>query len=406
MLLSRRTILQGIAASAMMVAAPGVLRSQTLRADRLSGDGSTNDLPILEGLIKEAERRGKGTIELPPGRFLLVPPNRRSAIILPANVNLRGAGGDRTVLLMAPGITGHVVNATFGYSQISDLTIDGNEALREGAIGHGLRIGGDKVMVERVRIINTPSYGLAISQKNYARNIVIKDVQIENAGADGIDIKNRIGRTADVLIEDVTVTRFGRPDRRLDPSLIGTRADKRSNKAAVDLRGRCEVRNLTVNGILRNRDGLRFRPGEGGEKKNLGAHGSKASGVIIRANPKQTGVNGIAVTARDVEIANVDIDGADVGITVTAANVSITGGRIKNSRFALNTRENKHGNPSGLVLRDVEFEASGFRIFETQPAPRFENCTFTQCKVPGAEAMKQSGAEFTQTEFDESCGTH
>lgn len=101
---------------------------------------------------------------------------------MPANVRLEGADIDRTTLVMGDGRGGHVLNLPYGWVQIADLTIDGNAAGREKAVGHNIRLGGDSVVIKRVRVLSAVSYGIAIAQKYYARKVTIRDVVIEDAG--------------------------------------------------------------------------------------------------------------------------------------------------------------------------------------------------------------------------------
>src|SRR5262249_5217903 len=156
----------------------------------------------------------------------------------------------QTTLVMADGAFGHVINAPYGWVQIRDLTVDGNESNRAGVIGHNLRLNGDQIEVERVRVLNSVSYGIAIGQRHYASKITIRDVEVVNAGADGIDIKNDLDRTEDIVIERVTVRGFGRPRPSLPQDQIGSDQDDRKNKAGVDLRGKCKVQDLTILGVL------------------------------------------------------------------------------------------------------------------------------------------------------------
>src|SRR5581483_8350507 len=110
---TRRKFLLGLGAA---LAAPALARLsfQPLRAQEagLAADGRTNDLPTLQKMLADIERKGQGTIKLPPGRILLSPAGKGSALVLPAKTRLEGSGVDQTTLVMADGAgAGHVINA-------------------------------------------------------------------------------------------------------------------------------------------------------------------------------------------------------------------------------------------------------------------------------------------------------
>jgi len=389
--LTRRAFVKGVAAT---IAAPAVLRFGTgpSRAQTfgLVGDGKANDLPALRQMLAEAERRGKGVISLPAGRFRLEPEDKKPAVVLPANVRLQGAGRDQTTLVMADGAFGHVVSAPYGWAQIADLTIDGNEANRIGVVGHNLRLTGDQILVERVRAINAVSYGIAIGQRRYARDVTIRDVEIVNAGADGIDIKNDLARTEKIRIEKVTVRGFGRPVAGLPPHLVGSAQDKRRNKAAVDLRGQCEVHDLTIIGILPDRDGLRFRNGEKGEGHGPGAHNAVASRIVVEGSSRTAAkAQGIAVVARHVRISDIDIRNVAIGITVGASDLNVSGGRIQDSQTAINAHPLAKNTPEHLQFRSLGFHDIDRMNFGGSHSAEFIECTFSLCNGQIQRALEQ-----------------
>jgi len=402
---NRRKFVAGLAAT---VVAPAVLRlatrplsAQTLN---LAGDGRTNDLAAIREMLVEAERRGRGTIKLPEGRFLLASGDKSPALVLPANVRLEGAGADRTTLLMADGAFGHVISGPYGWVQIADLTVDGNESNRSGT-GHNFRLTGDHITIERVRSINALSYSIALGQRRFARNVVIRDVEIVNAGSDGIDIKNDLDRTENILIENVTVRGFGRPLKSLAPNLVGTASDVRNNKAGVDLRGRCEVRGLTVEGVLADRDGLRFRHGEKGEGHGAGAHGSKASNVTISGGPGGKASVGISVVARDIHLENIRLDGTDIGIFAGAKNLTVSGGRIgRVDRAALFARPTRISAPDRIDVEGVHFQRGSRFTFRNLNSVQFKGCEFEDCReVAKANAVATTPVEFVDCRFAETC---
>jgi hypothetical protein len=398
---TRRRFIIGAGAT---LAAPAVVRFslKNLYAQDfgLKADGQTNDLPALRTMLAEAERKGRGTIQLPAGRILLEPNGKESALLLPANVELEGAGADKTTLFMADGVAGHVINAPFGWVHISSLTIDGNESKRPGTVGHNIRVNGDKVLIEHVRCINAVSYGIAVGQKHYARDVTIRDVEIINAGADGIDVKNWLKRTEGIVIENVTVRGFGRPDPALDPKLIGSSQDKRGAKAAVDLRGNCQVRGLTIIGILPHRDGLRFRIGE------VGANGSSASNVKVRGTKGQSRATAISVGSPDIELQDVDIADATFAIVVAAPNLKVVRGQIERSgQAAVLARATQHTRPDQIRFQSVAFKGEAKFVFQDVDGVRFDDCSFSECRERIQQALAQDARiVLNGCRFDSSCG--
>ena len=388
--LSRRSVLAGLVAVA---ASPAVLAfpSRSLFAQDFGvvGDGRTDATPVLQRMLKAAEARGKGTIKLPAGRFRL-----EKALVLPANVRLEGEGIDRTTLFMADGKAGHVVSIPYGWAQVADLTIDGNETGRRGKIGHNIRLRGDNVLIERVRVLNAASYGIAVAQKYYSRKVTIRDVVIENAGADGIDIKNDLGRTEDTLIQNVTVKGFGRPPRSLTPERVGGDDDKRGDKAAVDLRGTCEVSGLTILGIGPDRDGLRFRDGEVGSPHGPGPHGSTASNVVIRGTRGQKASIGISVVARNVRLNDIDVEGGAIGVFVGTDDLRINRGKFGGfDQAALYVRPTRFSNPDSIEVQAVQFAAKADIVLKKGvKSARFKNCEFHNCRKE-VEAMLRASQE-------------
>jgi hypothetical protein len=379
----RRTFVFGAAALATVVAT-NIPRVASAAAHRLpSGDGITNDLEPIRHLLSEAEARGRGTITLPPGKFILDSNEKKSGLIIPANVRLQGSGINKTELIAMGNIT-HVVTAPYGFAQIADLTINGNAEAREGAAGHALRINGDNVLVERVRSLNSVSYGIGIAQRNYARNAVLRDIEIINAGNDGIDVKNHLGRTS-LLIERVTITGFARPWPKLPAHLRGTREDPRRGKAALDLRGECTVKHVRIVGIRPFTDGLRFRHGEAAnsaDEKSTngpGAHGAKAFDLFVGGSNIKDPCNAIAIHARGVSIENINVVDVLNAIVTTAEDTTVRQGKVRNVRNAVSAGRFAFGSGSRALIDQIEFEGlSEIRAIEITDL-RFNNCHFKSC---------------------------
>lgn len=323
---------------------------------RLSRAQSSVDPAFLFSEIERIKRTGKGVIELPAGNIVVRPPEGKAvAVLIPHGTELRGAGRDQTRILMAPGSDGHVLNAPEGGLRLFDLTVDGQSHLRPGRRGHNIRFEGEGNVIERVNCINACSYGIGLGQRRYAKAL-IKDVRIFNAGADGVDCKNNIGRT-EVTFENITVQQ------------VGTAPHAR-NSAAIDLRGRCSVAVATIRDVGL-RDGLRFRHGEHGEKNGAGAHGSRARNVAI-----QGAGAAFAVVARDVEIADFQVDRASFGAVVGAKGLRVSRGFFSDCIGVARYKERE----SSARFEHVSFNGQAWRAdFAGGLAFEFIDCEFSQC---------------------------
>jgi hypothetical protein len=397
MKLTRRRFLNLSAATVVAVAAPAFRRSAggLYAQTALAGDGITNDLPALRTMLAEAEARGRGTIKLPAGRFLLSSEEKKSALEIPANVRIEGMGIDKTELVAAGSIT-HVVSAPFGWAQLADLTVNGNAEQRPGAIGHAIRANGDNIVIERVRSLNSASYGIGIGQRNYARNAVIRNVEIVNANDDGLDVKNHLNRTS-VTIENLAIRGFSR-----SPSGRG--------KAALDLRGTCVVRSVDISGLPPNTDGLRFRHGEAGPPtqkeavNGAGAHGAKVSGVRVRGGSFGGAHHAIAIHARDVHVENIDIAGVAEAIFVTAENAVVRSGSVRNAKRGLHANKFQFGTGSDALLEEIHFAGNEEMRITGVAGLRMKNCRFSNCSQSLERSLRANREIVLENcEFDSGC---
>jgi hypothetical protein len=278
----------------------------------------------------------------------------------------------------------HVVAAPYGFAQIADLTINGNAEAREGAAGHALRINGDNVLVERVRSLNSVSYGIGIAQRNYARNAVLRDIEIVNAGNDGIDVKNHLGRTS-LLIERVTISGFARPWPNLPVHLRGTREDPRRGKAALDLRGECTVKHVRIVGLRPFTDGLRFRHGEAGnsaDKKSTngpGAHGAKVFDLFVSGSNIKDPCNAVAIHAREVTIENIDVADTLNAIVTTAEDTVVRQGKVRDAGVGVSVGRFAFGSGSRTLIDKIEFDSIGEIRAREIADLRFSKCHFKGC---------------------------
>jgi hypothetical protein len=104
---------------------------------------------------------------------------------------------------------------------IKNLTITYEERGRI-STGHGIRVGNGwksgSLLIENVRILYAPSYGIGIQNHSEndlaANNITIRDVEIAYAGSDGIDTKHPPDGNTNLHIENVVIRDIGLADER------------------------------------------------------------------------------------------------------------------------------------------------------------------------------------------------
>jgi hypothetical protein len=368
------------------VAQERALTATTHEFEHLDNKDATS---ILQKSLNEAAKKGsKGLVLLPAGRFRIQPlPNENSALVLPSGIRFQGAGRDKTILSMAENAFGHLINAPYGNVEIADLTIDGNAPNRPGQVGHNLRVEGDNISIQDLKLINSASYGLGIGQRRFARNVLVQNVEIESAGADGIDIKNKLGRTENVRLDSVHVRGFARRLSR--------------GQAGIDLRGECRLENIQIAEVPLGCDGLRFRHGVAGQDNGPGAHGSRAVGVSVSGAG-----TGIAVVARDVELTDISLTRMHIGLFIGDDNLVVHRGAFKNSnRAAIRTRATRYSRPTQANFYACSMRAERSVIFEDIDRITFHDTRFEACE--STELMRQLTKNprvvFERCLFDASC---
>ncbi|MCW5735181.1 MAG: hypothetical protein KIS73_13695 [Enhydrobacter sp.] len=383
--LSRRSVLSGAAAVVAVALVPKRGEGRIITVEGARGDGRTNDLEPLRKAIEEARSRGHGRVQIPPGTFLLRPDAGDLTALAPAaGTIIQGAGREKTRLLMADGAEGHVINAREGGVAILDLTVDGGRRTSSNIGGHNVRLEGDNLLVERVRSVNSASYGIGLGQRRYVRNCILRDVEIVDAGVDGVDLKNKLGRT-EATFENLIVRGFNSANRKV-------------GQAGVDLRGKVTVRNLLIDGVPHGGDGLRFRHGEEGVANGPGAHGSTATNVVITGNGEHG--TGIAVLARDVTVSQVRVSGLTFALRIGAARFKASDGALSGSNYILGGFSRDWPIDNGQFER-VQFKgriaAKDLRL----PDFKFDRCEFTNCAEVNPRRI--SGAAFSNCVFAPDC---
>jgi hypothetical protein len=393
--IDRRDVVVGLIAS--LALGRSMARAEVAQERDLTGlesgllDKKDVTRALQQSLNAAAKKTNKGLVQLPPGRFAIQPlPNENAALVLPSGIRLQGAGIDRTIISMAENAFGHLINAPYGNIEIAELTIDGNAPNRQGQIGHNLRVEGDNILIENLKLINSASYGIGIGQRRFARNVIVRNVEIEGAGADGIDIKNTLSRTENIRIDNVHVRGFALRTRR--------------RQAGVDLRGLCQVENIRITDVPAGCDGLRFRPGEAGQVNGPGAHGSKGARISVSGTAGMG--TGVSVVARDVELSDVTLSGLRVGLFVAADNLVLRHGAFRgSSNAAIRTRATEYSRPSRVTFYSCSLSGEKLLLFGDVDTVKFYDTSFESClsKDLIKQLDRNALVSFERCQFDSSC---
>lgn len=255
-------------------------------------------------LIQAAINTGIPVV-LPAGLFSIdAKAGKTEVLCLLSGTHLRGAGLGATVLQLGSR-GGHMMSG--GVVQdvtLRDFTLIGNRGAQTVTGTHGIRLGdATRIRIQDVSIHDTEGYGIGLQVSGEGGafdNVVIRGVLIEDPGSDGIDIKNRSNANRALIISDTTVTRPGRID---------------STDAGIDVRGPATLSNIHIRGLDVAQRGVRFRNGEMSDSNGLGGHQASMSNFHISSEPGSTSI-GVSIVARDVNLANGNIEGGARGIVV------------------------------------------------------------------------------------------
>ncbi len=337
------------------------------------------------------EKKGGGEIRLPSGVIELPPVSKGTAgLTLPYGTVLTGTGPESTIIRMGDNAFGHAINAPFGGVTIQNLTVDGNREGRPDQRGHNIRVEGSRIVIQRVRSLNSVGYAIALGERRYAE-ARLTNVFIQNAGADGVDMKNSLLRTS-VTFEGVKVEGHGMGKRDgLDPALW--------RKAAIDLRGKCTLRDIEIVGVPFGCDGLRFR--QDSTIKGDGAHGSTCE--MLTVSGISDAGSAVAVHADDVVIKGTVITGTAISLLVRGSNFTISGGRIQRPGKLFASIAPLEQGEARLVADDIVFTAPKSMRRAGKASAEFSNCRFEQCTDMAALADALEGSRLVDCQFDTSC---
>lgn len=274
-----------------------------------SASASTNTASINAAIVA-ANAAGGGIVYIPPGTYQLADAGGNTAISLLSNVTIRGAGRNASILYLANTADAHVINmSSVSNVSIEDLTIDGNRTTQTLQV-HGIRSGGHtNLTIHNVEIKNAAHYGIGL-QAGTQVGTWLDTIYISDPGGDGIDIKNKNDDNVAAMLSNIWVKN---PSQN---TLL-------TEQAGIDIRGPAKLTNIFITGIPATAIGVRFRNGELLDVNGLGAHTSSLSnfGIVCSSTSSTFGVS---VVARNVQVSNGHIYGAQRGIQSVDENTAVS----------------------------------------------------------------------------------
>lgn len=255
------------------------------------GNGVTDDSAAIQTAVNFLGLNGGGRLYCPAGVYLL---SASGILVTTNNIWISGDGPGASILRLADAANAMCISIDGSTTPIVGggligVEIDGNRANQTAGV-HGVRLANVSNWTCRdFYIHDTATYGIGLQSGSFS-TIKIMEGLIENAGGDGIDIKNPNDDNKDILISGVTVDGFG-----LNVSL--------SNQAGIDLRGKCKVVACDVHTFGPAAvAGIRLREGEV-EDTYFGAHLSSVSDCQVEGWPN-AGTAAYYVASRQCRITN------------------------------------------------------------------------------------------------------
>lgn len=346
-----------------------VIRPELFGAQRT---GTVNDTLAVQAAINYARRLylidGQiRTVVLSPGVYLLGASAETTVLlnegvtvtagsmclVLYEGVDLVGAGRNLTTLRAISPSTTVLMPLARTNGNISDFCVDGQWAGT--GFGHGIftvsRVGDTDPLlknfaIRRIRAENVASYGIGL-QAGDTDNVTLEDIQIENIGADGLDLKCR-GATHEgpaLFVNNVSVKSHGQ-------RVVGS--------AGIDVRGRARITNYYcydcgTDGL--EQVGFRFRT-KSTEDPDAWAQYSTIENFYIECNDF-AGISGFQIGSANCVAANGIVRGAPAKV----------GG-------------NANGSPDNVTLADItviDAPEYGFEI-----SADVDHVTLTACKAVNA----------------------
>lgn len=289
------------------------------------GDGVTDDTVAINAAIEAVGSAGGGTVTFQPRTYAVMSHTGESGADLAFcvsvqhdNVHLIGAGRGSTIIKHITGSeVAHIVK--FGRRvgtpnpvtncSVRDMTIHGDLIIdTPGGDGVNVSSGSSNISIERLHIHDCGGYGIGM-QRDAFKNCRIRDVLIEDVGADGIDWKMDTNSTGSGnLVEGVTVQRFALSATVLDP------------QAGIDVRMGVCVSDCVV---------LSYAADSVGVRVQLGVNDSDAATPVERSVVKNiTCIPGTVATT--------------VGLQLGVSGVKVSGAHCAGNQYNYRVRSNRN----------------------------------------------------------------
>ena len=235
------------------------------------GDGVTDDRAAIQTALDAAEAAGRGAIFFPAGHYKVGAPGSGFYAFEPTSGNIvfRGEGVGTTKITIANA-------ADVGFLSLTDLTnvslsgieIDCNAANQVATGIHCIRSdNSDYLHFDSFKLSNSVAYGIGFQGDADFKRIWITNGSIINAGADGIDFKNRADTNESLIFDNLDI---------INPSAIDT------GKPGIDIRGPATLTNIRVKLEENAAIGVRFRADSA--ENGMGGRYSSLSNFTIDLN--------------------------------------------------------------------------------------------------------------------------
>lgn len=320
------------------------------------GDGITDDRPAIQAAIDAMAAQGGGTVNIPAGTYRLATGDVFYALSLlnKNNVAIVGDGPTNTILKVANGVSRGVIAYTGCVGvMLSNLTVDSNASNHPIVQGvHGLRLDNcDDVYFQQVIVRDTMSYGIGFQGNNDYKRVFLENIQIIDAGNDGIDFKNRADSNESLIINNIIIQNHS---RRL------------AGKAGIDVRGPATISNVQIYMKVFDAIGVRFRETDIGGN-GIGGRRSSISNFYINGGGGGS-TDGIVCDDVEIAVSNgsiIDIGAVGVWVTDNGSRSHVSNVNVIGSGSSINFELGDGASEATIVGCNSFGGDTGFRMNST-----------------------------------------